>query len=308
MARPWVLVLVAAVLILALDLWAVLLEPPDVALGDLSGHLDEAVDVEGEVTTWRWADGAEGREARIGLVDTVGDTVEVRWTTSESPPEEGSRIRVRGEVAHWQGRIWIAAVGPGAVTVLEVGTPTAVSWQVLGAEPGSLADGPVEVVGWMMDPLTPEGGSFRLSDLPAAQLHAVSVEHPGMGSWLEAGSQVRVTGVLSWDAAALRWRLLAGDGGLEVLAAAGPRSLAWEEVASGWRYMADEAVTVDGVVTEDAHGRWLEAAGEEAAVRVCLLGGPPVGSGEVGVTGRVAWDESGTRLCLDARGEAEAGA
>ena len=296
MARTWWLVIAAMVSILALDLWAVLLEPPTVALAELDNHLDERVVIEGTLATWRWADGAERRQALLGIVDETGAASEFRWDTAMAPPAAGSRVRATGDVVAWNARVWVEGGGPGAVEVLAPPDGSQTSLAALAAAPADDAARSMVVTGWLTGAVPPDGGQTSLADLPGGALHRLDIQVAETGNWLEAGDQVRVSGQLAWDASHARWLLTVGSDGVQVLDPAVPRNLDWVDLPERLRWSVDELVALEGIVaTVDGS---LVVRASDASSSICALGGAVDPTVDTRV-GRVVWSVSGDRLCLD---------
>ena len=83
----------------------------------MSFHLPEIVRIEGTLITVQ-EDPYDQGERRIDFTLTDGDnTVQVRWFVSTSLPAPDSQISVFGSVESRTGRIWLEAIGSGAVQV-----------------------------------------------------------------------------------------------------------------------------------------------------------------------------------------------
>ncbi len=313
MAKLWVMFLTSLLLVSTMNLYAEIREPDLIGIEELPNFTRETVKVEGTLTSYV-RDPYDSGDDRIDLqVQNGWRVVKVRWYetghTDDIPPI-GSTVIVEGEVAEWNGRLWLQANGLGSVYAKpgEMTTPVGVSLTELSLNASRYDGVSVTVEGFTGDVLQPNLTRQTLSimDNPSYSNtdHVLSMRVEGrVAEWYESGSQVRVRGWMQFDERSYRWQLFVQGGEITILHAAGSKSLSWAADTKTWTYDIGKHVTILG--TGVADGSEWAVQGPTETDRICLLPAADATSSDIdGVSkawsGRLIWYEITQSICLDA--------
>ena len=307
--RVWVMFAIAVILVATLNGYAMIRQPEVVDIADLHTLANEVVIVEGTLISWV-EDPYNSGEHRMDLIlESDSGVAEVRWYKFTTPPPIGSTLRATGDVVEYNGRLWIQALGTGAVTwgpedVLEA---PYIPLSRIAADPEAYVDQPVTVEGYLAS-VVPNGSSWHSTDLAdhphyRNTKHRLEMQvHSSAGVTIEAGSKVRVQGHLSYSTRTLQYALHVQ--GPEIFVDPSftptPAHLDWSTPAQ-WSYEVGEIVVLSGSPS-NINGTWsiISSGGD----RTCLLpsnddlANDSFAEATV-LAGRLVLDGDGRSYCLD---------
>ena len=155
--RLWAMFGVAILLVAGMNAYAVMREPDVVEIGNLIEHTNEVVRVEGTLTTWMKDPYGTG-ENRVDIIieDDTG-VVELRWYRATDLPPIGTKVTATGDVIEWDGRIYMQALGSGAVSWKQSDLPEVVmtSLAEVAADPSNHSDRVLRLTDTSVKPCRP---------------------------------------------------------------------------------------------------------------------------------------------------------
>ena len=100
-------------------------EPELVAIEDLVQHSNEVVSIEGTVVSWVEDPYSSGENRVNILIEDDTGVAQLGWYNFAEIPMLGTTIKVTGDVIVYNGKIWIQAIGSGAVSWDDADIPDA---------------------------------------------------------------------------------------------------------------------------------------------------------------------------------------
>ena len=309
--RLWAMFGVAILLVAGMNAYAVMREPDVVEIGNLIEHTNEVVRVEGTLTTWMKDPYGTG-ENRVDIIieDDTG-VVELRWYRATDLPPIGTKVTATGDVIEWDGRIYMQALGSGAVSWKQSDLPEVVmtSLAEVAADPSNHSDRVLRLTGYIGEAVPPDASwtSAMLNDHPTysnAEHHMKLIITSAPGRWIENGARIQVDGLLQYDASDLVWAFHVTGPEVRVDESHTPAvdTLDWDDPGS-WSYRSGSIVRLSGDLIEEGGDLYLTHDG----VKVCFIpgeGDEEAATALVNTTttaaGRLVWSTSKGAWCLDA--------
>ena len=245
MAKMWVMFFTSLLLVSAMNFYAVIREPDLIDIDEIHEYPRETVKVEGVLTSYvidPYGEQADRIDLQVREIDGHS-MVEVRWLVDKDHPVPpvGTLVTVEGEVSEWNGRIWLASNGYGAIQCKQDGGGTGcvnIEYESLqlvevAMNPSKWVNESIRVDGYLSESMNPDVAyhSLSLMDNPAYGNadHLLYMQIEGRPSdWVESGSHVEVTGWIQYDQRSLRYRLLVQASAVDVLNAGTTVLLDWD--------------------------------------------------------------------------------
>ncbi|MDP6870304.1 MAG: hypothetical protein QGI21_05990 [Candidatus Poseidoniaceae archaeon] len=301
--RLWVMFSLSVVLVAGMNAYAMLREPELVEIGDIIEHTNEVVSVEGVVISWV-EDPYDQGEKRVDIIieDETG-VVELRWYRFGEIPMLGTEVKAVGDVIEYEGRLWLQALGAGALSWDEEDIPDApvIAISSIAANPESFLTESVTITGYLSKSVSPNASftALYLGDHPnyGNSEHQIRmIIHSAPGQWLESGQKVEVTAVIQYAQRELRWSLHVQGPEVRVIRThvPEPTTLTWD--VSSWSYSSGNLVEIDGTIMGD------HIVGPNGAA-ACLSNAGDLSEyngSKVTFAGRLLWSTSAGEWCIDA--------
>ncbi|MBR60457.1 MAG: hypothetical protein CMA84_04485 [Euryarchaeota archaeon] len=256
--RLWVMFSLSLILVAAMNAYAMIREPSTVSMGDIVEYNNEVVAVEGIITSWVEDPYGSGDNRVDIIIEDQTGVVELRWYRYGEIPPLGTYVRAIGDVIEYDGRIWLQALGAGAVTWGEGDVPEIypVTISEVARDPQNYSEGALTLYGYLSKSIEPDASfsALYIGDHPnyANSDHQLRmVIHSAPNQWLESGQKVEVTGILEYEPRELRWTLhvqgpeVRTIGSHEVPVAL----LDWSNKDT-WSYSANSLVEISGTLIE----------------------------------------------------------
>ena len=312
--KLWVMFALAVLLVAAMNYYALIREPEIIPMDELVEYNNEVVKVEGKIISWRedpWNSG--DWETHVIITDGTG-VVEVRWSRPAEIPPIGTNVVITGEVAEFQGNIFMRATGSGAMDWSQDDLPEIIELAIVDValDPEKYVDEIITLTGYIGESIPPDE-MFVTADLRDHPSYGNS-EHQiklnirsNVGEWIESSSKIQVTGTVAYNQRELNW----------VMSVQGPEILVdrnhpvditrldWG-AESTWSYQSGNLVNIAGYIVIN---------GEEWSLRgpsgttICLnpsqedLDSSANSSWDNtfhDIQGRLMWSESDATWCVDA--------
>ena len=308
--RLWVMFSISVVLVAAMNAYAMLRAPDQVDIVDMIEHTNEVVGIEGTVISWVKDPYSQGEKRADIIIEDDTGVAELRWYRYGEIPMLGTKVSVIGDVIEYEGRLWLQALGAGALTWNEEDVPNAplVGISTIASDPASFDGKSVTINGYLSKAVDP-GASFTalyLGDHPSygnSEHQMRMVIHSAPGQWLESGQKVEVTAVLQYEQRELRWALHVEGPEVRIVRShiPLPTVIGWETIET-WSFSSGNLVSLVGMIDGD------EIIGPDGN-RACLAyaGDLTDKQGEdVNFRGRLLWSSIYGGWCLDASGDSDA--
>ncbi|MBP66813.1 MAG: hypothetical protein CMA67_06105 [Euryarchaeota archaeon] len=309
--RLWVMFAISLFLVATLNWYAMVREPSVVDVEDLTEYINEVVKVEGMLISWVEDPYNSGDDRLDAIIDDGTGVVELRWYRPGDLPPIGTNVTIIGDVINYEGRMWIQALGAGAMNWKSSDVPEAPQLSIsdVALNPQSYEGEVIELTGFISKSIAPDiaFGNAKLGDHPnyGNSEHQIGMTiHSATGEWIEAGSKVTVQGVLSYQQRELRWNL--GIQGPDIkIDRNHPIEmplLDWSS-QSTWMYSSGRTVDVAGVLTVE-NDSW-ELSGSSGSP-LCVLPSDDdmsavdsLNGKSIQMRGRLVWNTAISSWCLD---------
>ena len=270
--RLWVMFSLSLILVAGLNAYAMLRAPDLITIDKILEHKNEVVAVEGILTSWVEDPYGSGDDRIDMIIEDSTGVIELRWYRFGDIPPLGTYVRAIGDVIEYDGRLWLQAMGAGALywSVSDVPEvfPTTVS--EVAANPENYSLTAITLTGYLSKSIEPDASfsSLYLGDHPNygnSDHQMRMVIHSAPGKWLEAGQKVEVTGILEYEQRELRWTLHIEGPEIRTINTYTPpiAKLDWSNVDT-WSYSSNNMVEITGVLSEG----WI-LSGEGADI--CII-------------------------------------
>ena len=302
--RLWVMFALSVLLVAAMNAYAMVREPQKVAVEDLVEHTNEVVSIEGTVISWV-EDPYSSGDNRVDIIieDDTG-VAELRWYRFGEIPMLGTKVLVTGDVIEYEGRIWLQALGSGALQWDDEDIPEApvIGISTIAADPSAFLSQTFTISGYLSKAVGPDATftALYLGDHPEygnSEHQMRMIIHSAPGQWLESGQKVEVTAVVQYEQRELRWSIHVQGPEIRVdrTHTPLPSEITWGNYES-WSFQSGNLVKLDGIIVDSTitNGKGLNA---------CLLnarGLDEVQGKNVTFGGRLIWSSLSDGWCLDA--------
>lgn len=305
--RLWVMFALSVLLVAAMNAYAMVREPELVLIEDLVEHTNEVVSVEGKIISWV-ADPYSSGDNRVDIIieDETG-VAELRWYRYgdiDSLPMLGTTVTATGDVIEYEGRIWLQALGGGALSWSDSDTPEA---EVVGIS--TIAENPQDylgeshtISGYLSKSVNPDSTftALYLGDHPeygSSEHQMRMIIHSAPEQWLEAGQKVEVVAMVQYEQRELRWSIHVQGTEIMVLRTHDPvpTEIGWSNYES-WSFSANNRVKLVGQISGE------NLISEDNSLKICLVNAGDISSldGQTkSITGRLSWSDSKGMWCID---------
>ncbi len=309
--RLWVMFAISLFLVATLNWYAMVREPSVVDVDDLTEYINEVVKVEGMLISWVEDPYNSGDDRLDAIIDDGTGVVELRWYRPGEIPPIGTNVTIIGDVINYEGRMWIQALGAGAMNWESSDIPDAPQLSIsdVALDPQSYDGEVIQLTGFLSKSIAPDVafGNAKLGDHPnyGNSEHQIGMTiHSATGEWIEAGSKVTVQGVLSYQQRELRWNLGVQGPDIKI-----DRNhpiemplLDWSS-QSTWMYSSGRTVDVAGVLSVE-NDTW-ELSGSSGSP-LCVLPSDDdvsmvdsLNGKSIQMRGRLVWSTAISSWCLD---------
>ena len=308
--RLWVMFALSVLLVAAMNAYAMVREPELVKIENLVEHNNEVVSIEGTVLSWV-EDPYSSGEDRVNIIieDDTG-VAQLRWYRFGEIPMIGTKVTATGDVIEYNGRLWLQALGSGALSWDEADVPDAplIAISTIAANPQDFVGDAFTITGYISKPVNPNATftSLDLRDHPNYGNHEHQMNmiiHSAPGQWLEAGQKVEITAVIEYSQKFLQWTIHTEGPEIRIVRAHEPQAttIGWSNYQT-WSYNSGAKVLLVGEISGD---EIIESGGD---LRACVLNSGDLSSyegEEVSFGGRLIWSTSYAGWCIDASGSIE---
>ena len=308
--RLWVMFALSVLLVAAMNAYAMVREPELVKIENLVEHNNEVVSIEGTVLSWV-EDPYSSGEDRVNIIieDDTG-VAQLRWYRFGEIPMIGTKVTATGDVIEYNGRLWLQALGSGALSWDESDVPDApiIGISTIAANPQDFVGDAFTITGYISKPVNPNATftSLDLRDHPNYGNHEHQMNmiiHSAPGQWLEAGQKVEITAVIEYSQKFLQWTIHTEGPEIRIVRAHEPQAttIGWSNYQT-WSYNSGAKVLLVGEISGD---EIIESGGD---LRACVLNSGDLSSyegEEVSFGGRLIWSTSYAGWCIDASGSIE---
>ena len=317
--RLWVMFAISLFLVATLNWYAMVREPSVVDVDELTDYINEVVKVEGQLISWVEDPYNSGDDRLDAIIDDGTGVVELRWYRPAELPPIGTNVTVIGDVIEYEGRMWLQALGAGAMNWDKEDIPDAplLSISDVALDPQSYEGEVIRLTGFLSESIAPDVtfNSAYLGDHPSYgnsehQMHMIM--HSSTGEWIESGSKVTVQGILSYQQRDLRWSIHVQGPEID-LDRNHPVDIPLLDWAgqSTWMYQAGSTVDVAGILSIDENDDWWLTG--SAGSPLCVIpSDDDLESAEqlkglgLQMRGRLVWNTAISTWCLDKGGAANA--
>jgi hypothetical protein len=310
--RLWVMFALSVLLVAAMNAYAMVREPELVLIEDLVEHNNEVVSVEGVVISWVEDPYSSGDNRVDIIIEDETGVAELRWYRYGDIPMLGTKVTATGDVIEYEGRIWLQALGGGALSWNDADTPEAaeIGISTIAANPEAFLGQTFTLTGYLSKSVNPDSTftALYLGDHPEygnSEHQMRMVIHSAPGQWLESGQKVEVTAVVQYEQRELRWSIHTQGPEIRVVRTHEPvpTTIGWSNYES-WSFSSNNLVKLVGEISQG------NVMSEDGTLAVCLLNAGDT-SGLDGqtksITGRLSWSDSKGMWCIDVGSNTDSG-
>ena len=310
--RLWVMFALSVLLVAAMNAYAMVREPELVLIEDLVEHNNEVVSVEGVVISWVEDPYSSGDNRVDIIIEDETGVAELRWYRYGDIPMLGTKVTATGDVIEYEGRIWLQALGGGALSWSDADTPEAaeIGISTIASNPEAFLGQTFTLTGYLSKSVNPESTftALYLGDHPEygnSEHQMRMVIHSAPGQWLESGQKVEVTAVVQYEQRELRWSIHTQGPEIRVVRTHEPvpTTIGWSNYES-WSFSSNNLVKLVGEINQG------NVMSEDGTLAVCLLNAGDI-SGLEGqtksITGRLSWSDSKGMWCIDVGSNTDSG-
>ena len=310
--RLWVMFALSVLLVAAMNAYAMVREPELVLIEDLVEHNNEVVSVEGVVISWVEDPYSSGDNRVDIIIEDETGVAELRWYRYGDIPMLGTKVTATGDVIEYEGRIWLQALGGGALSWNDADTPEAaeIGISTIASNPEAFLGQTFTLTGYLSKSVNPESTftALYLGDHPEygnSEHQMRMVIHSAPGQWLESGQKVEVTAVVQYEQRELRWSIHTQGPEIRVVRTHEPvpTTIGWSTYTS-WSYSSNNLVKLVGEINQG------NVMSEDGTLAACLLNAGDI-SGLEGqtksITGRLSWSDSKGMWCIDVGSNTDSG-
>ena len=310
--RLWVMFALSVLLVAAMNAYAMVREPELVLIEDLVQHNNEVVSVEGVVISWVEDPYSSGDNRVDIIIEDETGVAELRWYRYGDIPMLGTKVTATGDVIEYEGRIWLQALGGGALSWNDADTPEAaeIGISTIAANPEAFLGQTFTLTGYLSKSVNPDSTftALYLGDHPEygnSEHQMRMVIHSAPGQWLESGQKVEVTAVVQYEQRELRWSIHTQGPEIRVVRTHEPvpTTIGWSNYES-WSFSSNNLVKLVGEISQG------NVMSEDGTLAVCLLNAGDT-SGLEGqtksITGRLSWSDSKGMWCIDVGSNSDSG-
>ena len=308
--RLWVMFALSVLLVAAMNAYAMVREPELVDIENLVEHNNEVVSIKGKVVSWV-EDPYSSGEDRVNIIieDDTG-VAQLRWYRFGEIPMLGTEVTATGDVIEYNGRLWLQALGSGALSWDDSDVPDApvIGISTIAADPELFVGDAFTITGYISKPVNPNATftSLDLRDHPNYGNHEHQMNmiiHSAPGQWLEAGQKVEITAVIEYSQKFLQWTIHTEGPEIRIVRTheVQPTTIGWSNYQT-WSYNSGAKVLLVGEISGD---EIIESGGD---LRACVLNSGDLSSyegKEVNFGGRLIWSTSYAGWCIDASNSVE---
>jgi len=308
--RLWVMFALSVLLVAAMNAYAMVREPELVDIENLVEHNNEVVSIKGKVISWV-EDPYSSGEDRVNIIieDDTG-VAQLRWYRFGEIPMLGTEVTATGDVIEYNGRLWLQALGSGALSWDDSDVPDApvIGISTIAADPELFVGDAFTITGYISKPVNPNATftSLDLRDHPNYGNHEHQMNmiiHSAPGQWLEAGQKVEITAVIEYSQKFLQWTIHTEGPEIRIVRTheVQPTTIGWSNYQT-WSYNSGAKVLLVGEISGD---EIIESGGD---LRACVLNSGDLSSyegKEVNFGGRLIWSTSYAGWCIDASNSVE---
>ena len=308
--RLWVMFALSILLVAAMNAYAMVREPELVKIENLVEHNNEVVSIQGKVISWV-EDPYSSGEDRVNIIieDDTG-VAQLRWYRFGEIPMLGTEVTATGDVIEYNGRLWLQALGSGALSWDDSDVPDApvIGISTIAADPELFVGESFTITGYISKPVNPNATftSLDLRDHPNYGNHEHQMNmiiHSAPGQWLEAGQQVEITAVIEYSQKFLQWTIHTQGPEIRIVRTheVQPTTIGWSNYQT-WSYNSGAKVLLVGEISGE---EIIEPGGD---LRACVLNSGDISSyegQEVSFGGRLIWSTSYAGWCIDASNSIE---
>ena len=310
--RLWVMFALSILLVAAMNAYAMIREPELVLIEDLVEHNNEVVSIEGTVVSWV-ADPYSSGDNRVDIIieDETG-VAELRWYRYGDIPMLGTKVKATGDVIEYEGRIWLQALGGGALSWDNDDIPEAkeIGISTIAENPEDYIGETFTLTGYLSKSVNPDSTftALYLGDHPEygnSEHQMRMVIHSAPDRWLESGQKVEVTAVVQYEQRELRWSIHTQGPEVRIVPShvPVPTEIGWSNYES-WSFSSNNLVKLVGEISDG------NVISDDGTLEVCLLNAGDT-SGLEGETkaiiGRLSWSDSMGIWCIDVDSNADSG-
>ena len=310
--RLWVMFALSILLVAAMNAYAMIREPELVLIEDLVEHNNEVVSIEGTVVSWV-ADPYSSGDNRVDIIieDETG-VAELRWYRYGDIPMLGTKVKATGDVIEYEGRIWLQALGGGALSWDSDDIPEAeeIGISTIAENPEDYLGKTFTLTGYLSKSVNPDSTftALYLGDHPEygnSEHQMRMVIHSAPDRWLESGQKVEVTAVVQYEQRELRWSIHTQGPEVRIVPShvPVPTEIGWSNYES-WSFSSDNLVKLVGEISDD------NVISDDETLAVCLLnaGDTSALDGETkSIIGRLSWSGSKGMWCIDVGSNIDSG-